>query len=162
MKIVRDVRWGLLVLAASCGWAFANVGTSAAASAPKVAICHVPPGNPANAHLITVGAPAVQAHVQQHGDAVCAAGNSDCCADPTGEVCTNLGSDVNNCGSCNAVCAAGDICSSGVCACPTAGDTNCSGTCTDLQSDPENCGACGNVCPSGTTCAAGACAPGVG
>jgi cytoskeletal protein RodZ len=33
----------------------------------KVIVCHVPPGNPANAHEITVGAPAVQAHIR-HGD----------------------------------------------------------------------------------------------
>lgn len=33
----------------------------------KVVICHVPPGNPANAHTIAVGAPAVAAHLA-HGD----------------------------------------------------------------------------------------------
>jgi hypothetical protein len=31
-------------------------------------ICHIPPGNPANAHTIIVGAPAVPAHVGNHGD----------------------------------------------------------------------------------------------
>lgn len=33
----------------------------------NVTICHVPPGNPDNAHTIVVGAPAVQAHLN-HGD----------------------------------------------------------------------------------------------
>jgi len=33
-----------------------------------VVICHVPPGNPDNAHTITVGAPAVAAHTANHGD----------------------------------------------------------------------------------------------
>ena len=33
----------------------------------KVTICHIPPGNPDNAHTITVGAPAVPAHLA-HGD----------------------------------------------------------------------------------------------
>lgn len=33
----------------------------------KVTICHVPPGNPDNAHTIRVGAPAVDAHLA-HGD----------------------------------------------------------------------------------------------
>lgn len=33
----------------------------------KVDICHRPPGNPANFHTITVGAPAVPAHLA-HGD----------------------------------------------------------------------------------------------
>lgn len=31
-------------------------------------ICHYPPGNPANAHTITVGLPAVQTHIDRHGD----------------------------------------------------------------------------------------------
>jgi hypothetical protein len=34
----------------------------------KVTICHIPPGNPANAHTIVVAAAAVPAHVQLHGD----------------------------------------------------------------------------------------------
>ncbi len=32
-----------------------------------VTLCHIPPGNPDNAHTITVGAPAVKAHLH-HGD----------------------------------------------------------------------------------------------
>lgn len=57
--------------------------------APKVLVCHVPPGNPANAHTICVGAAAVPAHVTHHGDqvGVCACGvagdachaDDDCC-----------------------------------------------------------------------------------
>ncbi len=44
---------------------------SAQAAQPKVTICHVPPGNPGNAHTITIGAPAVPAHLANHdGDAV--------------------------------------------------------------------------------------------
>jgi len=45
----------------------------------KVTICHVPPGNPANAHTITVGAPAVPAHLA-HGDHVgpCGPGEGPC------------------------------------------------------------------------------------
>ena len=34
----------------------------------KVTICHFPPGNPANAHTITIGAPAVGPHIRHHGD----------------------------------------------------------------------------------------------
>jgi hypothetical protein len=37
------------------------------ASGGKVTICHIPPGNPANRHTITVGASAVDAHLR-HGD----------------------------------------------------------------------------------------------
>ncbi|MBI2390109.1 MAG: hypothetical protein HYV09_11025 [Deltaproteobacteria bacterium] len=39
-------------------------------SGKKVLICHIPPGNPANAHEICVGEPAVAAHVKNHGDPI--------------------------------------------------------------------------------------------
>ena len=35
----------------------------------KVTICHIPPGNPGNAHTITIGEPAVRAHLR-HGDTI--------------------------------------------------------------------------------------------
>ncbi len=42
-----------------------------AAPEPKVTICHVPPGNPDNAHSITIGESAVPAHLANHpGDAI--------------------------------------------------------------------------------------------
>lgn len=44
----------------------------------KVLICHIPPGNPANAHTICVDKSAVQPHVQQHGDTLGA-----CASEPT-------------------------------------------------------------------------------
>jgi hypothetical protein len=34
----------------------------------KVCICHIPPGNPDNAHTICIGEPAVAAHIRNHGD----------------------------------------------------------------------------------------------
>ncbi|MFP2912786.1 hypothetical protein ACLESD_48825, partial [Pyxidicoccus sp. 3LFB2] len=40
----------------------------------KVTICHIPPGNPANAHTITVGLPALKAHTK-HGDTLGACGS---------------------------------------------------------------------------------------
>ena len=43
---------------------------AAGAGQDKVTICHIPPGNPANAHTIVVGAPAVPAHLANHGDSV--------------------------------------------------------------------------------------------
>jgi len=46
----------------------------------KTTICHIPPGNPGKAHTITVGTPAVAAHIA-HGD------NLDSC---------NLGQQVSN------------------------------------------------------------------
>jgi hypothetical protein len=43
----------------------------------KVLVCHVPPGNPANAHTICVGKPAAEPHQANHGDALGA-----CAAEP--------------------------------------------------------------------------------
>jgi hypothetical protein len=41
------------------------------AGSVKLTICHVPPGNPANAHTITVGEPAWEAHMRNHdGDSL--------------------------------------------------------------------------------------------
>ncbi len=40
---------------------------SSSTSVEKVTLCHIPPGNPANAYTITVGRPAVAAHLA-HGD----------------------------------------------------------------------------------------------
>jgi hypothetical protein len=44
----------------------------------KTTICHIPPGNPANAHTLCVGTPAVDAHLA-HGDHL-----GSCCGDGTG------------------------------------------------------------------------------
>ncbi|MGA9524162.1 MAG: hypothetical protein WBV82_22060 [Myxococcaceae bacterium] len=43
-------------------------GTVYACPAEKALVCHVPPGNPANAHTICVGKPAVKAHLKNHPD----------------------------------------------------------------------------------------------
>jgi len=42
-------------------------------------ICHIPPGNPENAHTIIVGAPAVTMHVGNHGDCL---GPCPCMGEP--------------------------------------------------------------------------------
>ena len=34
----------------------------------KTTICHIPPGNPANAHTLCIGNPAVPHHLANHGD----------------------------------------------------------------------------------------------
>ena len=39
-------------------------------SVKKTTICHIPPGNPGNAHTICVGNAAVPAHVNNHGDSI--------------------------------------------------------------------------------------------
>ncbi len=59
---------------------FVVLVTSVSSAAPpaKVTICHVPPGNPANAHTITIAESAVPAHLA-HGDylGACRGVNSD-------------------------------------------------------------------------------------
>lgn len=46
-----------------------TVHACAADNTKKTTVCHIPPGNPANAHTICVGNPSVPAHLA-HGDAV--------------------------------------------------------------------------------------------
>lgn len=50
----------------------------------KTTVCHIPPGNPANAHTICVGNPAVPAHLG-HGDhlGTCGATCADAGAEPS-------------------------------------------------------------------------------
>lgn len=72
MKQIQRVLLTTLVLA--------TLGTASGvlnAASNKVTICHVPPGNPGNAHSITVSRNAVRAHTA-HGDTVgvCGAGES--------------------------------------------------------------------------------------
>ena len=49
-------------------------GGDSQGGAGKITICHIPPGNPANAHTITVGLPALRAHLK-HGDTQGACGS---------------------------------------------------------------------------------------
>lgn len=87
-----------------------------------------------------------------------------------GQDCSDLLSDPNNCGGCNAACkAAGPnqarACKKGVCAYECAeGWADCNGDpadgCeTDLRIHPANCGACGNACniAAGQPCIEGKC-----
>jgi hypothetical protein len=92
------------------------------------------------------------------------AGQAQTC--PSGQTicngaCVNLASDLNNCGGCGFACAAGNVCTAGVCAAgaPTcsSGQISCNGACVNPVSDPNNCGACGVACTAGKVCAAGAC-----
>ena len=53
------------------------------ADTQKTTICHIPPGNPANAHTICVGNAAVPAHLDNHGDFV---GTCSCTSDDGGVI----------------------------------------------------------------------------
>jgi hypothetical protein len=70
----------------------------------KITICHLPPGNPANAQTITVGEPAVRAHLA-HGDAIGAC--APACV-PVAEVC---GDALDN--DCDGVIDDGCVCTPG-------------------------------------------------
>jgi endo-1,4-beta-D-glucanase Y len=82
------------------------------------------------------------------------------CASKCNNVCTDLTSNVLNCGTCGNVCPTDKaFCSSGVCS-STCSGTVCSGVCvTNLTSNAQNCGVCGKVCAGNETCTNSACVP---
>jgi len=60
--------WSLLgILITAVGLAV-PLATAEAAGTNKVTICHIPPGNPANSHSITISESAWPAHRDNHGD----------------------------------------------------------------------------------------------
>ena len=92
----------------------------------------------------------------------CPEGQTECSG-----TCTNLQTDLNNCGSCGKACPAvyhaAPVCSGGQCTytCPAGhGDCNqntADGCETCVKYDLNNCGTCGNRCPPGNSCSAGNC-----
>src|ERR1700722_10614410 len=81
-------------------------------------------------------------------------------------LCTDLQTDVNNCGTCGHACGgaagASASCVGGACVCNAdAGSSMCGSTCVDTLTDPTNCGACHHVCQTTTmgACSQGACVP---
>jgi len=66
----------------------------------KTTICHIPPGNPANAHTLCVGNPAVPAHLQNHGDSLGQCQQEQPCPPPPGDATGTGGSgDSGNAGA---------------------------------------------------------------
>lgn len=92
------------------------------------------------------------------GKCMCPNGEFYCTpAGASSGACADVMTDPNNCGRCNAPCAAGESCVGGVCACG-AGQTTCAGSgCVDLATDPDHCGSCTNVCASPLTCQSATC-----
>lgn len=112
----------------------ADGGASVSCPPHKALICHVPPGNPANAHTLCVGKPAVDAHLRNHPDSLGACGATDAGApvEPADagstpvpvdagapEVPVDGGTVVPDAGTCqgyNTPCTTAGQCCSGVCA----------------------------------------------
>lgn len=109
----------------------------------RATICHIPPGNPANAHTIVVGLPAVQAHLR-HGDTVGAC---------EGETPTDGGVGSGDAGTVDA--GPGGAVDAG-----TGGPVDAGPACFPEASacDPEE----GNPCCDGLTCTEGGCWPIIG
>jgi hypothetical protein len=117
----------------------------------KVTLCHVPPGNPANAHTISVGEAAIAAHLG-HGDRL------DAC--PTGcQVDASLCDDGNACtsdscgadGGCRHLavsCDDGNACTTDLCD-PSAG-------CLSIPNEGSGCDD-GNACTSQDACVGTGC-----
>jgi hypothetical protein len=84
----------------------ADADPAAMSSEGKITICHVPPGNPENAHTITISLSAYEKHVEKHGDDEAPETEGDCTeTDPTCDAGTTL---------CDEACVDGEI-ANGVC-----------------------------------------------
>lgn len=58
----------LSVLVAIFSFASLLIGQQSHAAQPKVDVCHIPPGNPTNTQIISVGPNAAAQHIELHGD----------------------------------------------------------------------------------------------
>lgn len=121
----------------------------------KTTICHIPPGNPANAHTICVGNAAVSHHVKNHGDLIGPCQAETTCPPPPPSCDTSHGKGKDAGGN-------GGACSSGTGgATGSGGSTGAGGSpapvCPDGQVD---CSSDPNVCsPEVTYCSNGCCIP---
>jgi hypothetical protein len=157
-RVARPLRAKEALLVAT---AFVLLGGPLAHAEKKAIVCHVPPGNPANARTISVGEAAISAHLA-HGDAVgeCATGcqgNAAACDD--GNACTSDSCAANGQCAHEAVsCEDGNPCTMNVC--------DASAGCLSVPDPAASCDD-GNACTAqdacvGTTCrgtaVAGCCA----
>ena len=125
-------------------------GSAAMAGAPKVKVCHIPPGNPGNAHSISVSPSAVPAHLA-HGDHLVSA-----------EVCDGVDND------CDGIVdddpgGVGQACTVGVGACAATGAVVCVDGARECDAEPgeptaEVCDGVDNNC-DGAVDDGGVCTP---
>jgi hypothetical protein len=83
-------QWGISTAPSTCDPTKPNPHVCDPSDTKKTTICHIPPGNPSNAHTLCVGSPAVPAHLA-HGDklAPCACGPNGTEVPPTGGTIDN-------------------------------------------------------------------------
>ncbi|MBI2449793.1 hypothetical protein HYV49_05875 [Candidatus Pacearchaeota archaeon] len=67
LDVEIDSETGEIVRVRKKWWSFLVAGEENDETRGKVILCHIPPGDPASAHTIEVGAPAMRAHLA-HGD----------------------------------------------------------------------------------------------
>lgn len=152
-------KYGLLAVALC----LLGATTAWAAPAPKVQVCHIPPGNPANFQTISVSANALPAHLA-HGDltGACSAYCATLCSD--GNPCTVDACDPNT-GQCTTEhppvnCDDGNLCTLDTCNAGAGGCQNAPVVCNDNDNctvdacDPTNglCVAPPVACPDGQSC----------
>lgn len=74
------------------------------------------------------------------------------------DVCTDLLTDLANCGACGRICADGTLCRGGSCVSPCPpGLAACGAACVSLRTDVRHCGRCNNPCPTSLRCVDGMC-----
>jgi hypothetical protein len=143
------------------------IPNAASAAEDKVAICHLPPGNPQNRQTIIVGASAVAAHLK-HGDTIgeCPSRcqlNSNLCDD--GNLCTaDACQPDGTCSHKTVSCDDGNICTQDACD-PSVGCTYLpvSNQCGMTSCDDGNACTKSDICTNGTcrgTPVAGCCTSG--
>ena len=112
----------------------------------KVTICHIPPGNPANAHTITISEKALDAHLTNHGDYL-----GPCCTDDdscsSGNLCEVFSCEFDGCVGAPVDCDDGNICTAD--SCESASGCSNNPTNVGLECAPnsvcDNAGACVEV-----------------
>jgi len=87
----------------------------------------------------------------------CDSGFENCSGDPGAGCQTDLAKDRFNCGECNTVCPANQVCDNGACGTCPDGQTVCKNDCKDLANDANHCGKCGQACQNGQSCEQGLC-----